>query len=161
MCSKRRIKKCLPEIIDSNGVLSYLTLSNGTVAGLALLVPMSPVFGEPILLPVNHCLTDIAALRQKSTTKVIENNKTVMKPICIEEELYNNAPFEFVGITAGAQLYFALGSLEKKRNHSKMRGFSKILICLVFCKPRGLFTFIWMLSTRIPFANSITSSFQT
>ena len=93
-----------PEIIDANGVLSYPTLSNGTVARLALLVLMSVVFGEPILLPVNHCSTDIAALRKQSVTQVIKNNKTVKKLICIKEELYNNAPFDFVGITAGAQL---------------------------------------------------------
>ena len=114
--SKGESTKNFPKIMDADGVLSYPTLSNGTVAGLALLVPMSPVFGEPISLPVNYRPTDIAALRKKYTTKVIENNKTVMKPICIKEELYNNAPFDFVGITAGAQLYFAPGSLEKKRN---------------------------------------------
>ena len=73
--------------MNANGVLSYPTLSNGTVAGLTLLVPMSLVFKEPILLPVNHLLTDIAALRKKSTIKLIENNKTFKKQICIKEEL--------------------------------------------------------------------------
>ena len=113
---KGKSTKKFPEIMDTDGILSYPTLFNDTVAGLVLLVSMSPVFGEPILLPVNHCLTDIAALKNKSTIKVIKNNKTVKKQICIKEELYNNAPFNFIGITAGAQLYFAPGSLEKKRN---------------------------------------------
>ena len=108
--------KDFPKIMDANSVLSYPTLSNGTVARLALLVPMSPVFGEPISLPVNHRPTYIAALIKNSTTKLIDNNKMFMKKICIEEELYNNAPFDFVGITAEAQLYFAPGSLKKKEN---------------------------------------------
>ena len=73
--------KSFPEIIDFNGVLSYPTLSNGTVAGLALLVPMLVVFGEPILLPVNYCPTDIAALRKQSKTQVIKNDNTVKKQI--------------------------------------------------------------------------------
>ena len=99
--------------MNANGVLYYPTLSNGTVAGLALLVPMLVVFGEPISLPVNHCPTDIAALRKQSETQVIDNNKTFKKPICIKEELYNNASFDFVGITAGLQLYFASRSFKK------------------------------------------------
>ena len=92
--------KDFPEIINANGFLSYPTLSNGTMAGLALLVPMSVVFEEPILLPVNHFPTDITVLRKQSVTQVTKSNKTVKKLICIEEELYKNAPFDFVGITA-------------------------------------------------------------
>ena len=61
--------KDFPEIINVNGALSYPTLSNGTMAGLALLVPMSVVFGEPILLPVNHCSTDIVALKSNLKPK--------------------------------------------------------------------------------------------
>ena len=41
-----------------------------------------------------------------------------MKPICIKEELYKNAPFDFVGITARLQLYFAPGSLKKMEKPS-------------------------------------------
>ena len=52
-------------IFDVNGVLSYPNSSSGTVAGLALLVLMSPSFGEPISLCVNHCPTEIAAIRKK------------------------------------------------------------------------------------------------
>ena len=77
---------------------------------------MSVVFEEPILLPVNHRPTDIVALRNQSETQVIKNYKTVKKPICIKEELYNNALFDFVGIAAGLQLYFAPGSLKKMEN---------------------------------------------
>ena len=104
------------EIIEADGVLSYPTLSNGTVSGLALLVPMSVVFGDPILLPVNHCTTDISALIKQSETQVIENKKTVKKPICIEKELYKSAPFDFVGITAESQLYFVPGLLKTMDN---------------------------------------------
>ena len=93
-----------PEIFDANGVLSYPTSSNRTVAGLSLLVPMSPGFGEPISLCVNHRLTDIAAIRKKSTTKVIKREEKVFKPICIKEKLYNQALYDFFGITAGAKL---------------------------------------------------------
>ena len=50
--------------MEADGVLSYPTLSNDTVVGLALLVPMYLVFGELILLPVNHCPTDIVTLKK-------------------------------------------------------------------------------------------------
>ena len=62
-----------PAIYDVNGVLSYSTSSSGTVAGLALLVPISPVLREPISLRVNHRTTDVAAIQKKSTTKVIKS----------------------------------------------------------------------------------------
>ena len=65
-------KLYFPDIFDADGVLLYPTLSSGTVAGLSLLVPISPGFGEPISLCVNHRPTDIAAIRKKSTTKVIK-----------------------------------------------------------------------------------------
>ena len=93
-----------PDIFDANGVLSYPTLSSGTVTGLSLLVPMSPGFGEPISLRVNHLPTDIASIRKKSTTKVIEREEKRFLLICIKDKLYNQAPYDFVGITAGAQL---------------------------------------------------------
>ena len=51
---------------------------------------------------------------KKSTTKVIENEVEVSKPICIKDKLYNKALCDFVGITAGTQLYFALGSIKRK-----------------------------------------------
>ena len=38
----------------------------------------------------------------------------VSKPICIKDKLYNKALYDFVGITAGAQLYFAPGSIKRK-----------------------------------------------
>ena len=75
--------------------------------GLSLLVPMLPDFGEHISLPVNHYKTDVAAIQKKSTIKVIEKEVEVSKPICIKDKLYNHALFDFVGITAGAQLYFS------------------------------------------------------
>ena len=61
--------KDFPETMDADDFLSYPTLSNGTVAGLDLLVLMSPVFGEPILLPANHCPTGIAALKRSLQPK--------------------------------------------------------------------------------------------
>ena len=80
-----------------------------------MLVPMSPGFGELISLPVNYRPTDLAAIRKKKTTNVIEEEATVSKPICIEDELYKNAPFGFIRITAGSQLYFAPRSIKKKK----------------------------------------------
>ena len=108
----------IPHVSDANGVLLYPTLSRGTVAGLSLLVPMYPGFGEPISLCVNHCPTDIAVIRKKLTTKVIKREEKVFKPICIKDKLYNQAPYDFVGITAEAQLYFAPGSIKKKSRSS-------------------------------------------
>ena len=100
--------------------LTFLTLMEfcciqPVLVGLSLLVPMSPGFGEPISLPVNYRPTDLAAIRKKKTANMTEEEVTVSKPICIEDELYKNALFDFVGITAGAQLYFAPGSLKKKK----------------------------------------------
>ena len=77
----------IPHVFDADGVLSHPTSSSGTVAGLSLLVPMSPGFGEPISLPVNHCKTDLASIRKKSTLNVIKEEVTVSKPICIKDEL--------------------------------------------------------------------------
>ena len=103
-----------PEVFSANGILLYPTSSSGTVAGLALLVPMSLTFGKPISFPVNYRPTDLAAIRKKSTTKVIGNEVKVSKLICIKDKLYNKALYDFVGITAGAQLYFAPGSIKRK-----------------------------------------------
>ena len=111
---KEQSKLDFPDIYDANGVLLYSTSSSGTVAGLALLVSMSPVFGKPISLRVSHCTTDVAAIQKKSTTEVIEKEEKVSKPICIEDKFHNQAPYDYVGITAGAQLYFAPGPIKKK-----------------------------------------------
>ena len=107
-------KSNFPEVYNADAVLSYPTSSSGTVEGLALLVPMMLTFGEPISLPVNYRPTDLAAIQKKSTTKAIENEEKVSKPICIKDKLYNKALYDFVGITAGAQLYFALGLIKRK-----------------------------------------------
>ena len=114
----KKSKSYIPDIFDADGVLLYPTLSSGTLAGLSLLVPTSPGFGEPISLCVNHCPTYIAAIRKKSTIEVIEREEKVSKPICIKDKLYNQAPYDFVGITAGAQLYFAPRSIKKKSRSS-------------------------------------------
>ena len=92
----------IPLVSDADGILLYPTFSSGTVAGLSLLVPILPGFGEPIPLLVNHCKTDVAAIQKKSTIKVIEKEKKVSKPICIEDGLHKKSPFDFVVITAGA-----------------------------------------------------------
>ena len=64
-------------VSDADGVLLYPTFSSGTVAGLSLLVPMLPGFGEAISLPVNHCKKDVAAIQKKTTIKVIKKEKGV------------------------------------------------------------------------------------
>ena len=81
----------IPYVFDANRVLLYSTSSSKTVAGLSLLVPMSPGFGESISLPVNYRPTDLAAICKKLTINVIEEEVTVSTPICIEDELYKNA----------------------------------------------------------------------
>ena len=106
------------QVLDADEVLSYPTFSSGTVAGLPLFVPMLPGFGEPKSLPVNHCKTDVVAIRKKPIIKVIKKELAVSKPICIKDELYNHALFDFVGITAEAQLYFAPGLIKKKSRSS-------------------------------------------
>ena len=103
-----------PDIFDADGVLLYPTSSSGIMSGLSLLVPMSPGFGEPISFCINHCATDVAAIRKKSTIEVIEREEKVSKPICIKDKLYNQALYDYVGITTVAQLYFAPGSIKKK-----------------------------------------------
>ena len=74
----------IPHFLDADGILSYPTFSSGTVAGLSLLVPMSPGFGEPISLPINYRPTDLATIRKKSTINVIKEEVTASKPICIK-----------------------------------------------------------------------------
>ena len=101
---QEEFKSDLPNISDADIVLLYSTSSSGTVAGLALIVPMSSTLREPISLPVNYCPTNPSAIWKKSTTKVIENEEKLSKAICIKDKLYNKALYDFVGITAGAQL---------------------------------------------------------
>ena len=125
--------KDFPEIMDADGVLSYPTLSNGNVTRLSLLVLMPPVFGEPILLPVSHRLTDITALRKKSTTKVIENNKTVVKPICIKKSSTKMLLSTLLVSLQERSSTLTRDHLKRREIHSTIRGFSKILICLAFC----------------------------
>ena len=74
-----------PDIFDANRVLLYFTSSSGTVASLSLFVPMSPGFGESIFLRVNHCTTDVAAIRKKLIIKVIEREEKLSRTICIED----------------------------------------------------------------------------
>ena len=53
----------VPQVLDADGLLLYHTGSSITVAGVLLLVPMSPTFGELVSLYVNHRKTDLNALR--------------------------------------------------------------------------------------------------
>ena len=59
----------IPHVADADGVLLYPTSSSRKVKELALLVLMSPGFGEPIFLPVNHCKTDADFIREKFLSK--------------------------------------------------------------------------------------------
>ena len=72
---QQRSKLDFPAIYNANGVLLYSTSSSGTVAGLALLVTMSPVFGEPLSLSVNHWHSGKILLLQCST-------RIALKPEC-------------------------------------------------------------------------------
>ena len=94
----------IPEVFDANGVIFYPTGSSGTVAGVSLLVSMSPTFGEPVSLCVNHQNTDLNALQDESEMDAIKNGKYVTKKACTEKELYQHENFDYIGATAGAQL---------------------------------------------------------
>ena len=84
----------IPEVLGSDGVIFYPTDSSSTVSGVLLLVPMSPTFGEPVSLCVNHRNTDLNALQDESEMEVVENGKHVIKKACIEKELYKHEDFD-------------------------------------------------------------------
>ena len=65
-----------PQVLDADGVILYPTGSSNTVAGVQLLVPMSPAFGEPVSLDVNRRNTDLNALRDETDMEAIEKGKT-------------------------------------------------------------------------------------
>ena len=65
----------VPQVLDADSVILYPTGSSSTVAGVSLLVPMSPTFGEPVLLEVNHRNTDLNALQDETDTDAIEKKK--------------------------------------------------------------------------------------
>ena len=46
--------------------------------------------------------------------EVVENGKHVIKKACIDKELYKHEDFDYVGATAGAQLYFSSVTLKKR-----------------------------------------------
>ena len=98
----------VPQVLDADGVIFYPMGSSSTVAGLLLLVPMSPTFEEPVLFDFNHRNTYLNALRDETDMGVIEKGKNVIKKVCIAKELYENTEFDHMGTTAGAQLYFTL-----------------------------------------------------
>ena len=95
---------------------------------------MSPTFEEPVSLCDNNCNTDLNALQDKSKMEVIENGKYVIKKVCIEKELYKQEVFDYVGATAGAQLYFSLVTLKKKSPHSNIFIFATITYLQAFYK---------------------------
>ena len=124
----------IPEVLDATGVIFYLTDSSNTVAGVSLLVPMSPTFGEPVSLCVNHRNTDLNALQDESEMEVVENGKHVIKKACIEKKLYKHKDLDYVGSTAGAQLYFSSTTLKKESPHSSIFIFATIIYLLAFYK---------------------------
>ena len=66
--------------------------------------------------------------------EVIENGKNVIKKACIEKELYKHKDFDYVGATAGAQLYFSLATLKKKIPHLNIFIFATITHLQAFYK---------------------------
>ena len=95
---------------------------------------MSLAFVEPVSLCVNHCDIDLNALQDESKMEVIENGKYVIKKACIEKEIYQHKGFDYVGATAGAQLYFLSARLKKESLHSNIFIFATIIYLQAFYK---------------------------
>ena len=103
----------VPQVLDADGVILYSAGSSSSVAGVLLLVLMSPTFREPVWLDVNHLKRDLNTLQDETDMDAIEKVKNVIKKACISKEVYENAEFNHVGATAGAQLYFLSARLKK------------------------------------------------
>ena len=104
------IDKCVSlssnNIMDTDDVLSYCTSFQSSVAGMSLLVPMSPIFGEPLSLPVNHRMTDLSSLKDKTTKEVVQDGKKVVKEFCIADELYGHAKLDYFIMSGGVALHY-------------------------------------------------------
>ena len=56
---------------------------------------------------------DTCQLKWKNLLEGKRNQAIAVTEENISDEIYNKALYDFVGITAGAQLYFALGSMKR------------------------------------------------
>ena len=82
-----------------------------TVSALALLIPMSYHFGEPLSFYANHRSTDKVNLINKKEFSYINDGKTLKRKTCQQEELFDPKSKNIIGTTGGTTVYFASGSL--------------------------------------------------
>ena len=82
-----------------------------TVIALALLIPMSYHFGEPLSFHTSHRLTDKVNLINKKEFSYVNEGKTLIKKTCLQDELFDPKSEDIIGTTGGTTVYFVSGSL--------------------------------------------------